>query len=624
MRSLENMRWKLLSQFGAASPVRQRPFTVQSMKLNRPITRCLTSLCVASAAAMMVALPAQAGKLQSWDFDARNNQLEFTTDDGVQPKAQLIMNPTRLVIDLPGVTFGRPQTSKPVNSPHIRSVRAGQFEKNITRIVVELEPGYTLDPLKVQFKGLSPRRWQVTIPTPQAGNPPVPVTPNPGGQALPDTANTQIQSVRSTGDGFFIRTSGQMPQLRVNRSSDRRRIDVDVLGASISPSVSPRDFIVNKQGVQRVLVTQQQGRPPIAQISLLVDPQTPDWRASYSDAGGIILLPSLDGGGASNDPPTTSGDVTTIRAVDLDQGSQQLAIVADQAMAYTAGWDRSAGYYKVTIKNAKLADDVTGPRLRSDSPLLQVRLRQETPRTVAILITPAAGVTINSPVTTSRQSIAVPLRGSGNPRPPVTFPTDGTIIPVPPTVPGGLPQPGVPIGRAVVVIDPGHGGRDPGAVGRGGIQEKEIVMDVSRRVTSILNSSGVKTIMTRDSDLEVDLQPRVVVAQRANATVFVSIHANAISMDRPDVNGLETYYYQSGLGLAQAIHANVLRNASVADRRVRKARFYVLRRTSMPSVLVETGFVTGATDAANFRSSEHRQRLAQGIAQGILQYLRGK
>jgi N-acetylmuramoyl-L-alanine amidase len=603
---------------------------VQSMKLNRPLNRYLTSLLVASTA-LLVALPAQAAKLQTWGFDAGRSQLSFTTDEGVQPTAQLIVNPTRLVIDLPGVVFGRPQTSQPVNSAAIRSVRAGQFEKGTTRIVVELEPGYTLDPNQVKFKGLSPRQWTVTIPTPQreiGGAPIPPVTTIPGtplpnptpDSPIPDVANTQIQSVRVTGDGFFVRTSGQVPQIRLTRSPDRRRIDVDLLGASISPSVSPRDFIVNKAGVGRVIVSQIQGTPPIARVSLSVDLTTPDWQASYSDIGGVVLLPGT-GAPIATPGPTPTG-ITTIQSVDLANGNQQLAIVGNQPLAYTAGWDRAGGYYKVTIQNAQLDKKLKGPQLPANSPLLQVRLRQETPQTVAILISPAAGVVVNSPISTGRQSIALPLTANRS-LPPVVFPTDGTVIPVPPRIPGGLPGPRPPIGRAVVVIDPGHGGADPGAVGRGNLYEKEIVLDISRQVAGILAQNGVQAILTRNSDEEIELQPRVDTAERANATLFVSIHANSISLDRPDVNGLETYYFDSGLGLANAIHASVLRTASIEDRRVRKARFYVIRKTSMPSVLVETGFVTGATDAANLATAAHRQNMARGIAQGILQYLRG-
>lgn len=616
------MRWNSC-QFVAVAPASQRFMKVRSLKLNR----YLSSLFVAGAA-LLIALPAQAAKLQTWGFNAGRNQLEFKTDVGVQPKAQLINNPTRLVIDLPGVIFGRPQTRQPVNSPTIRSLRVGQFEKNITRIVLELEPGYTIDPGKVKFKGTASGQWTVAIPTPQRGVDPTP-RPKPeqpnSGSASNNTASTQIQRLQVTGDGLFLRTSGQAPQIQMNRSADKRRIEVDLAGASISPGFDQRDILVGRHGIRRAIVSQRQGQPPIARLSLIVDPRSPDWRAAYSESGGVILLPT-SGSGIGTAPPQNSntGPVTTIQDITLTNGNQQLAIVADNPMVYTAGWDRSAAYYKVTIQNAKLDPNLKTPRLGNNSPLLQVRLRQETPQTVAILMAPAAGVTINSPVSTGRQSIALSLSKNRSTPPPVTFPTDGTIIPVPPTVPGGLPAPTTPIGRSVVVIDPGHGGRDPGAVGRGGIQEKEIVLDISRQVASILAQSGVQAIMTRNSDIEIDLQPRVNIAERAKASLFVSIHANAISMSRPDVNGLETYYYQSGLGLAQAIHSNVLRSANVADRRVRQARFYVLRRTSMPSVLVETGFVTGATDAANFGSSAHRQRIAQGIANGILQYLRGR
>jgi N-acetylmuramoyl-L-alanine amidase len=615
---------------------------VPSMKLNRSLQNYFASLLVCSAVAstaVLMALPAQAAKLQTWGFDAGRSQLEFTTDEGVQPTAQLIVNPTRLVIDLPGVVFGRPQTSQPVNSAAIRAVRVGQFEKTTTRIVIELEPGYTIDPLLVKFKGLSPRQWTVSIPTPQreiGGTIPPPTNPNPGlpnpglpnpglpnpGGPVADIANTQIQSVRVTGDGFFVRTSGQIPQIRMTRSPDKRRMEVDLIGTSISPSVSPRDFIVNKAGVSRAIITQLQATPPIARISLLVDPSTPDWQATYSDIGGVVLLPNNSGSLPVGTTPPHPGGVATIQSVDLDNNNQQLSIGANQPISYTAGWDRSAGYYKVTIQNAQLDKNLKGPKLAANSPLLQVRLRQETPKTVAILISPAAGVVIGSPISTGRQSIGLPLTLNRS-LPPVVFPTDGTVIPVPPTQPGGLPGPRTPIGRAVVVIDPGHGGRDPGAVGRGNIYEKEIVMDISRQVANILAQNGVQAILTRNSDVEIDLEPRIATAERANATVFVSIHANAISLDRPDVNGLETYYFESGLGLANSIHANILRSASVEDRRVRKARFFVLRKTSMPSVLVETGFVTGATDAANLATPAHRQNMARGIAQGILQYLRG-
>jgi N-acetylmuramoyl-L-alanine amidase len=172
------------------------------------------------------------------------------------------------------------------------------------------------------------------------------------------------------------------------------------------------------------------------------------------------------------------------------------------------------------------------------------------------------------------------------------------------------------------MIDPGHGGQDPGAIGIGGLREKDVILPISKRIAEVLERNGIQVIMTRDSDYFVTLPGRVAMAKRANADVFVSIHANSAGASRPEVSGLETYYYESGLRLAQIVHNRVLQSLNVRDRKVRKARFYVLRLTSMPSILVETGFLTGREDAASLRSTAYQNQMADAIAQGIIQYLR--
>ncbi|QUY42190.1 N-acetylmuramoyl-L-alanine amidase [Acaryochloris marina] len=211
----------------------------------------------------------------------------------------------------------------------------------------------------------------------------------------------------------------------------------------------------------------------------------------------------------------------------------------------------------------------------------------------------------------SRKTIAIRVPPPKIPKPSISSP--GPIVSKP-----------VKSGAKVVVIDPGHGGADPGAVGIGGIQEKRVVLDVSTQVHNLLRKRGINAVLTRSGDREVDLPPRVAKAEGARADVFVSIHANAISLSRPDINGLETYYYVTGYRLARAIHTSIRRAVSVGDRGIRQARFYVLRKSSMPAVLVELGFLTGRTDAAKLRTAAHRKRLAEAIAQGIVNYLQGK
>jgi N-acetylmuramoyl-L-alanine amidase len=220
--------------------------------------------------------------------------------------------------------------------------------------------------------------------------------------------------------------------------------------------------------------------------------------------------------------------------------------------------------------------------------------------------------------TPSISSIPVPLPERTSP----VLPPDRTSPVLPPAInnpPASFPR--VPSGRVIVIVDPGHGGPDPGAIGIGGLREKDIVMSIAQQVASLLDQQGVQAVLTRTGDYDLDLEPRVSMAERMNADVFVSIHANAISLSRPDINGLETYYYSNGQRLAQTIHNSILQGVDVGNRGVRNARFYVLRRTSMPSVLVEVGFVTGREDAAKLSSSAYQSQMAQAIARGILQYL---
>jgi N-acetylmuramoyl-L-alanine amidase len=191
----------------------------------------------------------------------------------------------------------------------------------------------------------------------------------------------------------------------------------------------------------------------------------------------------------------------------------------------------------------------------------------------------------------------------------------------------GLPV--VPRGRFLVVLDPGHGGPDPGAVGIGGLRETDVVLDVSLQVARLLQARGVQVLMTRTSEVDVDLPPRVAMANSARATAFVSLHANALSMARPDVNGVETFFFE-GAGNASRSLASALQEQMMAvspgspNRGVKTGRFFVIRRAAMPAALLEMGFVTGEIDAPRLANAEFRRRMALAIAAGILDFLGGR
>ena len=178
--------------------------------------------------------------------------------------------------------------------------------------------------------------------------------------------------------------------------------------------------------------------------------------------------------------------------------------------------------------------------------------------------------------------------------------------------------------KYLVVIDPGHGGPDPGAIGIRGIRESNVVLDVSRIVEKILSEKGVQVLLTRNNEVDLDLPPRVSFANKTDADIFVSIHANASRGKRRDINGLETFYYRGWRGrlLAKRIQRQILRvSPGSPDRGVKQGRFYVIKNTRMPAVLVEIGFLTGRLDARRLEKSIHRKRIAYAIAKGILEYL---
>ena len=167
-----------------------------------------------------------------------------------------------------------------------------------------------------------------------------------------------------------------------------------------------------------------------------------------------------------------------------------------------------------------------------------------------------------------------------------------------------------------VVIDAGHGGHDRGGIPGQSVAEKEMTLDVAQRLRNVLAASGYRVVMTRDSDVFVPLGTRVAIANSYGNAIFVCIHFNATK--RAGASGIETYFYsRDSLPLASAIHYFVTGGAPSANRGVRRRGYYVLRRTSVPAVLVECGFLTNPTEAAYAQSASYRQKLAEEIAAGV-------
>ncbi len=579
--------------------------------------------------------PVWAGRLTFWRFESGQNRLVFTTDEGVQPRAQLIPNPTRLVIDLPNTTLGK-QTINQSLSGLFRNMRVGQFDAETARIVIELVPGYTLDPQQIRFRGASPTQWSVTLPTPQK----VEEEDNSSSNNSSNNSSNKNSTSNSYADfqvtdkRMFVRLNNRgARRIQTNRSDDRRRIEFILDGANLPTSLTGQSFAVNRYGVGQVEFNQESRSS--ARVVLNVTPESPDWSASYSGISGLIVVPreDIDDSQAFDYPDTPNRAI--IQEVELIDNSQ-LSISANIPITGSGNWNEDNGVYEILIPNAQLPDRVKGPKLTATSPISRLRIRQQDEKTVLILVQPASGAKLGELYQKNNNTLALNLSSLQASAPPVLEIT----VPPPEEYPdkgndsgnnNNLPPPDneypqnnsntVPKTGLVVVIDPGHGGKDPGTIGIGGVQEKNIILPVALEVTRILEGQGIKVIMTRDSDYFVSLEGRTQMANRAGADLFISIHANAINLSRPEINGLEVYYFESRR-LAEALHRNILRGVNVGDRGVRKARFYVLRNSKMPSALVELGYLTGNVDSEKLQDPSYRSQMAQAIAAGIIEYIK--
>jgi N-acetylmuramoyl-L-alanine amidase len=174
---------------------------------------------------------------------------------------------------------------------------------------------------------------------------------------------------------------------------------------------------------------------------------------------------------------------------------------------------------------------------------------------------------------------------------------------------------------STVVIDAGHGGFDRGGIRSNIIPEKGVALDVARRLRSYLADAGFRTVMTRSSDTFVTLDRRVGTANAQRRAIFVSIHFN--SARRKGANGIETFYGSSrAKRLASLIQRYAMKTTSGENRGIKRARFYVLRRSRIPAVLIECGFLTNRQDARRASRPAWRDQLARQIARAIIQYRR--
>jgi len=406
---------------------------------------------------------------------------------------------------------------------------------------------------------------------------------------------------------------------------------------------------------------------------------------------GLAALSMLEGATAvpgSSVPPSTpqmapsSASSATLQHVRIGRHPAYTRIVfeLDRPAAYE--WQHKTGSheYALTLLDTVPANNLSSTVSVRNQHVSAVALIRSTPTVTTAVITAKTELTPHLFLLDHPDRVVIDLfpqastsRGPAAQQqstPPATTPPASSASPASPASPASNdpPAPALltksPPSHTVrtIVIDPGHGGKDPGAIGRGGLKEKDVVLDIGLRLKKLLRRQGYTVIMTRADDTFIPLGDRTQIANSRNADLFVSIHANANPNRRTkgvqvyllgkatDAEARDTASRENGddnshmsdldqifndmaldfrinhsITLAYQTHDAFLRTVgkrySVADLGVKRAPFYVLMNSTMPGILAEVSFISNPQEEARLRQAAYRQSIAEALARGVERYL---
>lgn len=300
------------------------------------------------------------------------------------------------------------------------------------------------------------------------------------------------------------------------------------------------------------------------------------------------------------DPKPQASNISKVSFAASGNG-HRVTITANNAMAdYTQASVGSPNRFYVDIKNSKLtatpAEFLTG---NVNSVVKQVRSSQLDDTTVRVVMDLRQVGTPNITMSADKKQMYL----------------DFAKIKFEPMADGKL----------VVMLDPGHGESTGGKRSfDGSLREYEFNRSVANKIAAILRAQGIEVLMTVSDNQDTSLNDRCVIANNSNADIFVSIHANAFGTNWNTVNGWEAYIYKAG-GFSEVLAKEIEKTSNpslgLTNRGVKTSEFYVVKYTDMPSVLIEHGFYTNATEVEKLKSDSFRQKCAEADAQGIINFL---
>lgn len=574
--------------------------------------------------------------------------VKVQTTNPVEPEIDYLNDPSRIILDLPAATLSQQFEQIREASELIKGVRLAQFDATTVRVVVDLtgEAHYSL----ISHRSSSGYSYLIKI-------------------------NPVIKEIKYTSEGLKIVGTGQLETTTPAQLTNPQRVMVDIKNAVLQEK---KEFNVDDSDIKKIEVSQYKAKPnPVVRavlevkreldlgvvnkrkevllrpirsklkqvaydsnqpnkIKLNLTQQQQPRRISLQEGARLVFdFPNTENGFAKSKIPVDNSLIEEIRVGQFDRNTTRVVVDLTELVHYQTFWEE--GQFNIKLMNKlqeiKVADSEA--EMKVNISLLgegsyQVHKLYHPQRLVidveeTILDKEDLNVINNSrwvrDIRVSQYKLDPNItRVVADLKEDFNFAVQSSAAAEKIAIKVNKRN----LAGKVIVLDPGHGGKDPGALGPSGTKEKTVVLEIAHEVRKLLEKSGAKVVMTRSKDEFIPLEKRVEIANELEADIFVSLHANGHQTNTPD--GTETFVRENGgqqsQFLAQFVQQELVGEIDTYNRKVKEDGLYVLEHSTVPAILNEVAFITNPEQEKLLTDEEFRFEAAVGLYEGISKYFK--
>ena len=558
-------------------------------------------------------------------YDKSSNTIVLNgnnTSQSVEMASGRIVNPLRGFIDFKNAVFIPTKQDFNLENLNVSNIKVAQFSSDpgIVRVVFASDSIENLDKVKVERKDnqiliklgdtLKPSpafevsrlrdkyRAQDKVEKKAILTTPKTADSTKNLEKFLDKNKYVISEISLQNSGLNINGLGDLNLKDPFILSAPSRLVYDIADSTVANKDLLKDYVLANGDKVRA------GRFDTSTIRLVIDTETPSLYKTTiaTDHKSLVIIPPSAKSIEDLKKQTLSSVVSSI---DVTQSSSSAVISVSASKPMTHSVQQIAGKVvlnmdNVTVPSESMLKNMLG--VKQISGFTIVAFGDGSKWTLPIKSGSSADVDFSS----DSKNLKITIKDTNPPKISVAPPTKDTVA----------------SGKFKVVIDPGHGGYDVGAT-REGIYEKDITLDVAKRLKRYLARAGVDVVMTRETDATVSLKERSDLSNSVQPNAFVSIHVN--SSESTSGVGLETHWYQpQSQDLAKVVHKSFTNEINSPDRGIVKSRFYVINHTLAPSILVEIGFISNPNERYQLLTEARKDQTARSISKGILLFLNSK